>query len=167
MTRLCRCRSVSRASQDRRRYRTPELAGSMERRAWSKSQSPSFGVPIRAPCSYLLAWCAHRETVEQIRHCLRCRFSEPACAHSGCGHPAPMAEVPLQTEHSVEAVEHQQHAIVCASTLLSSNFFLNHILCCSHSCKEARALFRAAFKSSRMDEFSRRLTALSYARLAA
>ncbi len=63
MTRLCRSRSVSRASQDRHRSRTPcqnltDTLDSLDKIQWGRQI------------------CAHRETVQQTRQCLRRRFSE-------------------------------------------------------------------------------------------
>jgi hypothetical protein len=43
---------------------------------------------------------------------------------TGCGLPVTMTGVPLQTAHMLIQLEHQQHAIVCASSALSSKFFV-------------------------------------------
>ncbi len=63
MTRLCRSRSISRASQDRRRNRTPcqNLTDTLE-----LTNTIDWGRQISA----------HREIVHQTRQCLRRRFSE-------------------------------------------------------------------------------------------
>ncbi len=55
-----------------------------------------------------------------------------------------MTGVPLQTAHTLTQNQHQQHAIVCASLALSSNFLLIYILCDVTTCKVRLALFRAA-----------------------
>lgn len=62
---------------------------------------------------------------------------------TGCGLPVTITGVPLQTAHTLMQLEHQQHAIVCASSALSSNFLFIHILCDVATCKVRSPLFRA------------------------
>jgi hypothetical protein len=62
-----------------------------------------------------------------------------------------MTGVPLQTHAHADANEHQQHAIVCASSALSSKFLFGHILCDMGTCKKWRALFRATRLTRRND----------------
>lgn len=78
-----------------------------------------------------------------------------------------MAGVPLQTEHKLMHVEHQQHAIVCATRALSSNFLFVHILYRVATCIIRIALFRAAFQTVREVCFNGYSQGLSCARGAA
>jgi hypothetical protein len=49
---------------------------------------------------------------------------------------------------------HQQHAIVCAASALSSNFLIIHILWNYSTCQLRSTLFRAAVSASTICKFN-------------
>src|SRR4029079_12304487 len=95
---------------------------------------------------------AQSGTVNRIGQCLRPRFSNASSVlRFGFGLPVTSTGVPLQTPHKsmhdASTVRHCRRIAFGVKHIFSSHF-LHHILCCESTCRNRRAVFRAAIFTS-------------------